>query len=124
MHEVIGRVFVVVTLNKVDVYIADGQAVFSRKDDFPKPRELYNGDEILDPNVDSVKGANRQRHRKSTATSFNESNSDLVWKKSLRQVQRMIKEWSLRAGEGTTTTIDDTITLALHVPPSAGFGIS
>ncbi len=127
MEEETGGVFVVVSLNKVTVYIANGQAVesiFTLRNDFPKPKELYKGVEILSPNVDSVNGANRQRHRKITATSFNERNSGLVWQKSLRQVQRMIKGWFLRAGEGTTTTIDNTITLAMHVLAFASFGMS
>ena len=128
MYERIGRAFVVFSFNKVDVYIAIGQAfksVFTRGNDSPQqPRELYKGVEILGPTVDSVNGANRQRRRKVTATPFNERNSGLVWKESLCQAQVMIKERSLRAGEGTTTTIDETIILALHVLASAGLGMS
>ena len=127
MDEETGGVFAVVSLNKVTVYIANGQAVesiFTVRNDFPKPKELYKGVEILSPNVDSVNGANRQRHRKITATPSNERNSGLVRMKSLRQVQRMIKEWSPGTGEGTTTTTDNTITLALHVLAFASFGMS
>ncbi len=43
MHEEIGRAFVVVAIDKVDVHIADGQAVdsiFARRNDFPKTQRI------------------------------------------------------------------------------------
>ena len=96
MHERIGRAFVVFILNKVDVYIAIGQAiksVFTRGNDSPQqPRELYKGVGILGPTVESVNGANRQRHRKVTATPFNERNSGLVCKESLCHAQGMMRQ--------------------------------
>ena len=55
MLERIRRAFVVFIFNKVDVYIANGQAVefiFTRGNDSPQqPRELYKGVEILGLNV-------------------------------------------------------------------------
>jgi len=49
-------------------------------------------------------------------------NGSLVWKVSLQQAGDMVKEWSEPSAMGVTSTRDDTMTLALHVLPSAGFG--
>ena len=70
------------------------------------------------------KGAEWQRHRKITTPPFNERNSGLVWNESLRQARDMLKEWSECNKNGTNSTIHDTITLALYVLTSAGFGMS
>ena len=96
MYRRIVGTFVVFILNKIDVYIASGQAiesVFTRGNDFPQqPRGLYKGVEILDPTVDSVNGANRQHHRKVTATPFSERKSGLVWKEPLCHAHGMMGE--------------------------------
>ncbi|KAK4690121.1 hypothetical protein P7C71_g6603, partial [Lecanoromycetidae sp. Uapishka_2] len=74
-------------------------------------------------NVDTVEGEEWQRHRKITTPPFNERNSGLVWKESLRQAEDMIKEWSAHREQGVNTTNEDMRTLALHVLTSAGFGV-
>ena len=128
IHEKLGDAFIIVNAAFIELYIAEGEAidnVVSRRKDFPKPVEmLYKPLEVFGPNVDTVEGAEWQRHRKITTPPFNERNSGLVWKESLRQAKDMIKEWSLNSRKGVSSTSEDTMTLALHVLTSAGFGMS
>jgi cytochrome P450 len=128
IHQRFGDAFLVINAAFVELYIAEGEAidaVVSRRKDFPKPVELmYRPLEVFGKNVDTVEGEEWQRHRKITTPPFNERNSGLVWKESLRQAGDLIKEWSEHRQQGVTSTSDDTMTLALHVLTSAGFGMS
>lgn len=128
IHERLGDAFLVVNPANIELYIAEGEAIdtiVSRRKDFPKPVDLmYKPLEVFGKNVDTVEGEEWQRHRKITTPPFNERNSSLVWKESLRQAGDMIDEWSAHREEGVNTTSDDTMTLALHVLTSAGFGTS
>lgn len=127
IHEKLGPAFVVVNPSTIELYIADGEvidSIFSRRKDFPKPLAFYKPLEFYGKNVDTVEGAEWQRHRKITTPPFNERNSGLVWNESLRQARDMVKEWSECNKNGTNSTIHDTITLALYVLTSAGFGMS
>ena len=71
-----------------------------------------------------VEGTTWQRHRKITTPPFNERNSGLVWKESLRQAIDMQIAWIGQSKKGVTSTSADTMTLALHVLTAAGFGQS
>ena len=127
IHEKLGPAFALVHPAQVELYVADGEAIdtiTSRRKDFTKPFLMYRPVEVFGKNVDTVEGAEWQRHRKITTPPFNERNSGLVWKESLRQAEDMMKEWSECGGKGTVSTCNDTMTLALHVLTSAGFGMS
>ena len=65
-------------------------------------------------------GQQWQRHRKVTATCFNEQNNELVWSESLRQAQGMLVHWTSK--HNIMSVADDTRTFSLHVLASAGFG--
>ncbi len=65
-------------------------------------------------------GPQWQRHRKATATCFNEQNNELVWSESLIQAQGMLEYW--RGKRKIKSVADDTRTFSLHVLASAGFG--
>lgn len=65
-------------------------------------------------------GQQWQRHRKVTATCFNEQNNELVWSESLTQAQGMLDYW--RGKREIKSVADDTRTFSLHVLASAGFG--
>ena len=67
-------------------------------------------------------GEQWQRHRKITASCFNEQNNELVWSESLCQAQGMIQYWASK--KSTRSIADDTRTFSLHVLSSAGFGKS
>ena len=68
-----------------------------------------------------AEGADWQRQRKLTATPFNEQKSVEVWTETLRQADSMVKSWTSSLQEPTTSTTEDTRTLALHVLAYAGF---
>lgn len=126
-HERLGPAFIVVTPSEVMIVIADSDAahdMLSRRKDFVKPRELYLPFEIFGPNVDTLNGEDWQRHRRITTPPFNERNSGHVWKESLRQATGMLKHWTATVKGGIESTSRDTLTLALHVLTSAGFGKS
>ncbi|KAI9844472.1 MAG: hypothetical protein M1837_005554 [Sclerophora amabilis] len=127
MHQELGGAFVVVSPGRVEIHVADAKAVESimyRRKDFPKPADLYKPFEILGPNLVTVEGEEWQRHKKITVPPFNERNSKLVWKESLRQAQDMLSWWTGHGKTGVSTIVDDTMKLALHVITCAGFGKS
>lgn len=68
-----------------------------------------------------AEGADWQRHRKLTATPFNEQKSGSVWAESLRQSVDMLDLWMTRGIDGVQTTSEDVRTLALHVIAYTGF---
>lgn len=126
-HAKYGDAFVLVSPGHLELYIANGEAVnaiVSQRRDFPKPTEMYKPLNVFGKNVDTVEGEEWQRHRKITTPPFNERNSSLVWKESLRQAQDMLTSWCEYGLKGVDTTVSDTMTLALHVLTSAGFGVS
>ena len=67
-------------------------------------------------------GQQWQRHRKVTATCFNEENNELVWAETIHQAQGMLQYWSTK--ESIRSLADDTRTLSLHVLSTASFGKS
>ncbi|KAG8528171.1 uncharacterized protein KY384_007088 [Bacidia gigantensis] len=98
IHEKHGDAFCIVTPAWVQLYIGDAGA------------------------IEEVEGATWQRHRKLTTPPFNERNSALVWKESLRQSGQMLSFWLSQGDRGVRTTCADTLVLALHVLTRAGFG--
>ena len=69
-----------------------------------------------------TEGQQWQRHRKITASCFNEQNNDLVWAETVRQAKGMLQYWS--STDSVRSTAEDTRVLSLHVLSSAGFGKS
>jgi hypothetical protein len=67
-------------------------------------------------------GQQWQKHRRITATCFNEQNNEIVWSESATQAQDMLRYWGFK--NSVKSTADDTRTLSLHVLSSAGFGKS
>lgn len=92
-----------------------------RREAFPKYTETYK---ILNQFGDSVltsEGALWRMHRKVTSASFNEKNSALVFRESIRQAQGMVDFWT--KGETLTTVEHDTMRLALNIIGYVGFGL-
>jgi cytochrome P450 len=77
---------------------------------------------VFGPNLGTTEGQQWQRHRKVTATCFNENNNELVWSESIRQATGMLRYWLSKPSINSIG--DDTRTLSLHVMSSAGFGKS
>lgn len=118
--------FVIVSPGETQLIISDPGAaddILARvRKDFLKSRAMYGPLEIFGPNVDSVNGEDWARHRRITAPPFNERNSGLVWKESLRQSTDMLKSWTGKGAKGVDDTPSSTLRLALHVLTGAGFG--
>lgn len=126
-QEKYGPAFIIVTPEEIELIIADAEAsddVLNRRKDFIKPEKMYQPLEIFGPNVDTVNGEDWQRHRRITTPPFNERNSSHVWRESLSQASGMLKSWTATRNEAVTSLTADTLTLALHVLTSAGFGKS
>lgn len=126
LHAKYGPAFTVITPKELVVHIADASAaddILSRRKDFIKPRAMYEPLELFGPNVDTLNGEGWQRHRRLTTPPFNERNSAHVWKESLVQSRDMLVSWLRKSNEGVVSC-HDTLTLALHVLTSAGFGKS
>jgi cytochrome P450 len=71
-----------------------------------------------------VNGETWKRHRRLTTAPFNERNSGLVWKETIKQAGGMIEEWSKAVAFGGNDLASSFMKLALHVLTSAGFGRS
>lgn len=118
--------FLIVSPGETQLIVSDADAaddILSRvRKDFLKSKAMYGILEIFGPNVDSVNGEDWARHRRITAPPFNERNSGMVWKESLRQATDMLKSWTGKGAKGVTDTPSSTLALALHVLTGAGFG--
>lgn len=104
-----------------DPNVAEDIMMRVRKD-FLKSKAMYGPLEIFGPNVDTLNGEEWSRHRRITAPPFNERNSGMVWKESLRQASGMLKSWIDKGAKGVVDTPNETMALALHVITAAGFG--
>lgn len=125
LHSRLGPAYIIVNPGKNIVMVADAAAVdniTSRPKDFQKSAEMYKPLEVFGPNVDTVEGEIWQRHRRITTPPFNERNSGLVWKETLKQATDMLSSWTQKPSRGVTSLVDDTMMLALHVLTAAGFG--
>lgn len=102
--------------------------IVTRRNDFPKPIEIYGSIDLFGKNVVSTEGQVWRHHRKITSPPFTESNNQLVWQESLHQARSMMNSW-IRADDAskTSTIISDvsaaTMRLSLYVISKAGFGV-
>ncbi|KAL2273597.1 hypothetical protein FJTKL_04194 [Diaporthe vaccinii] len=123
-----GKMFVVVTPAKLQVYSVDLDVirqVFLRKKDFERsPEACDEMPQLLTPSVTSAFGAEWQRHRRITAPPFNESNMKIVWQESLTQAAGLSQWWISHGEKGLRSSCSDTMTLALNVLAAAGLGYS
>ncbi|KAI3398548.1 hypothetical protein diail_9072 [Diaporthe ilicicola] len=127
MFQELGGAWMHVTPSGVDFHCADpavNAQVFGRRRDFDKPLEVLNLVDIYGPNISSVTGAEWQRHRRVTASPFNERNNRLVWDEALRQAGQAAAYWSSRGLDGFNSTAADTIALSLNILATAALGES
>jgi cytochrome P450 len=99
--------------------------ITTRRNDFPKPTQIYKSVDIYGKNVVSSEGAEWRYHRKATSPPFTEKNNHIVWAESINQAEAMLSSWVGTDGKGNRTVdriMDDTMRLALHVISKAGFG--
>ncbi|KAI1821297.1 cytochrome P450 [Xylaria intraflava] len=120
--------FVVVTPTLLLVHTATPELIHevtSRREDFPKPLEMYGILELFGRNVVTTEGAEWRMHRKVTSASFNERNSALVFKEASSLARGMTDYWfQNQAINGSIKTIEqDTMSLALNIISYVGFGL-
>ena len=119
--------------------------ITTRRNDFPKPIELYQTLDIYGKNVVTTEGNVWRRHRKITAPPFGEQNNRIVWKEAIFQANEMLRSW-LTLGQKLETTTktegkgsaakpsrsvaslaedvsNDAMRLSLHVITRAGFDV-
>jgi cytochrome P450 len=124
-HQELGDAFIFVTPGKNWLQLCNAEAVadiFARKGEFTRPTEMLEMLNVFGPNLGTTEGQQWQRHRKITATCFNENNNELVWLESIRQATGMLRYWSSKPSFNSVA--DDARTLSLHIMSSAGFGKS
>jgi hypothetical protein len=102
--------------------------MMTRRNDFPKPIEIYGIVDIFGKSVLTTEGVEWKRHRKIVAPAFSERSNALVWKESLRQGASMLKFWSKVDGGAlgdikVKNTAPATALMTLHVISGAGFGV-
>ncbi|KAI9849675.1 MAG: hypothetical protein M1837_002800 [Sclerophora amabilis] len=77
--------------------------------------------DIFGQNVATVEGKTWQRHRRITATPFNEHNNKLVWTETRRQSHDMLKWWLSHQSPGLKSMAKDTRALSLNVLAYVGY---
>lgn len=122
--------FFVVSPSKNELQIADAEAISqitTRRNDFPKPLEMYGSLDLYGKNVVTLEGQMWRHHRKITSPPFTEKNNQMVWKESLYQAEQMLIHWIGKRGatssEPISASADDAMRLSLHVISRAGFGV-
>ncbi|KAH7063432.1 cytochrome P450 monooxygenase-like protein [Macrophomina phaseolina] len=128
MHQKYGKAFAHATPSEVEIYVADpasSDELLARKKDFVKPMDMVGIINIYGPTVASTDGPDWFRHRRITATPFNERNNRIVWSESVKQTSQMLSYFTNKVGSvGSTALGEDTMTLTLHILTSAGLGFS
>ncbi|EOD51415.1 putative cytochrome p450 protein [Neofusicoccum parvum UCRNP2] len=128
MHQKYGKVFAHATPSNIEIFVADAASsyeVLARKKDFGKPMHFVEIINIFGPTVASTDGPDWYRHRRITATPFNERNNAIVWRESVKQATQMLSYFKTTVGTaGSTGLGDDTMTLTLHILTSVGLGFS
>ena len=124
-----GDVFIIASPTRLSAFVADAEAVTqitTRRNDFPKPLEMYGALDIYGKNLVSTEGSDWRMHRKLTAPSFGEKNNELVFTESLHHAKSLLRLWTGPEGQGNETVQDPavaTMSFALFVISSAGFDV-
>lgn len=116
-----------VTPSELEFHCADpavNAQVFGRRGDFDKPEDVLHLVDIYGPNISSVVGAEWKRHRRVTASPFNERNNRLVWDEALRQAGQVGACWNGAGVAGFNTTAEDTVAVSLNILATAALGES
>lgn len=122
-------IFLTVSSGRLQLFIADAEVinqVTTRRNDFPKPLQMYKRLDIYGKNVVSTEGSTWRQHRKVTAPSFSEKNNELVFTETLHHAQALLRLWTDPSGREIKTIQDpaaDTMRFALYVISRAGFGV-
>lgn len=109
--------------------MADAEVVTqitTRRNDFPKPLEMYGRLDIYGKNLVTTEGSDWRMHRKLVAPSFGERNNELVFKETLHNTQSLLRLWT-SPDTGADKTLNDaatdTMRWALYIISGAGFDV-
>ncbi|ORY11808.1 cytochrome P450 monooxygenase-like protein [Clohesyomyces aquaticus] len=122
-------VLIAVSPSSIHAFVADAEVITqitTRRNDFPKPLQMYTRLNIYGKNVVSTEGLDWRMHRKLTAPSFSDKNNEVVFLESLHHAQALLRLWTGSGGGGDQTINDpatDTMRFALYVISRAGFGV-
>ena len=121
-------VFLCVTPTKIICFVADAEVITqitTRRNDFPKPLEMYTRLDIYGKNLVSTEGSDWRMHRKMTVPSFGERNNQLVFNETLHHTQSLLRLWSQKAqsSDKTVNVASDTMRWALYIISGAGFNV-
>lgn len=122
-------VILVPSPNVIHAFVADADVITqitTRRNDFPKPLEMYTSLDIYGKNLVSTEGADWRTHRRLVAPSFGEKNNQLVFTESLYHAQALLSLWVGPDGRGNKTVKDPSagaMDFALYVISSAGFDV-
>ncbi|KAI9039439.1 cytochrome P450 [Aspergillus affinis] len=130
----LGPVSLVVTPTSLSCNVADAAVVSqicSERRKFPKPVWQYEVLELYGPNLLTCEDTQWAHHRRHTATTFSESNNNLVWRIAVQQTLEMTAHWKRRyrtlSNENelmVPSAKSDILKLTLNVICGAGFGVS
>ncbi|KAI1117004.1 cytochrome P450 [Nemania sp. NC0429] len=124
-HHEMGDVYIQVSSRNIWLYIANHDAVvdiWRRGKEFPRDVSVTAILDVFGPNISTAQGIQWQKHRRITASSFNDHNNTIVWSESITVARDMLRYW--RSKSSIATAADDLRTLSLHVMSRAGFGKS
>jgi cytochrome P450 len=129
-YEKLGKdVFLVASPSIIHCFVADAEAmtqITTRRNDFPKPLEMYRALDIFGKNVVTTEGADWRMHRKLAAPSFGEKNNELVFTESLHHAKSLLGLWAGLDGRGNQIVAEPSLgamNFALYVISSAGFDV-
>lgn len=86
--------FLIVSPERLRMTTADANVIAqitNRRNDFPKPIEVYGMLRLYGDNVVVKEGQEWRHHRKITSAPFSEKNNHLVWQESLDLAQTMVR---------------------------------
>ncbi|EUC42557.1 hypothetical protein COCMIDRAFT_28840 [Bipolaris oryzae ATCC 44560] len=122
-------IFVAAAPSGLTVYVANAEAITqitARRNDFPKPLEIYKSLNIYGKSLVTTEGSEWRSHRKLVAPSFGERNNELVWNETLHHAKSLLSLWAGPEGRGNKTINDPSVAamnFALYIISSAGFDV-
>lgn len=134
----LGDAYIIVSPSIMALHICDPEInhwIMSQRERFVKCTPIYAVLGLFGPNLVTTEGHEWRRHRRLTAGSFNEANTALVFKESIRQSLGMLRKWTGNDPEASgsgpvkplssmlTSAEDDIIKLTLHIISYVGFGL-
>lgn len=121
--------FIVASPNKLTVFVADAEVITqitTRRNDFPKPLDMYGSLNIYGKNLVATEGPAWRAHRKLVAPSFGDRNNDLVFRETIHHAKSLLGLWAGPDGRGNQTVSEPSaaaMNFALYVISSAGFDV-